>query len=63
MRAFPLGNGSFDYLGFHSGDQTMLSYGRDLFDFYYEKGVEPPRDMAEELHEKRLQHHREEKNT
>ncbi len=61
--AFPLADGSFDYLGFHSGDQTMLSYCRDLFDFYYEKGVEPPRDMAEELHEKRLQYHREEKNT
>jgi predicted transcriptional regulator len=61
--AFPLVDGSFDYLGFHSGDQAMLSYCRDLFDFYYEKGVEPPRDLAEELHEKRLQHHREEKNT
>ena len=35
----------------------------DLFDYYYEKGVELPRDMAEELHEKKLQYHREEKNT
>lgn len=61
--AFPLADGSFDYLGFHSGDQVMLSYCRDLFDFYYEKGVDPPRDLAEELHEKRLQYHREEKNT
>ena len=60
--AFPLVDGSFDYLGFHSGDQAMLSYCRDLFEFYYEKGVEPPMDMAEELHEKRLEYHREEKN-
>ena len=61
--AFPLLNGSFDYLGFHSGDQAMLRYCRDLFDVYYEKGVEPQRDLVEEQHEKRLQYHREEKNT
>ena len=56
--AFPLIDGSFDYLGFHSEDHAMLRYCQNLFDYYYEKGEEPPRDLAEEIYEKRLKHHR-----
>jgi len=59
--AFPLIDGSFDYLGFHSKDHVMLRYCQDLFDYYYDSGEEPPRDLVEEIYEKRLKHHRVEK--
>ena len=59
--AFPLGNGSFDYLGFYSGDQAMLRYCRDLFDFYYEKGDVPSGDLVYEQHEKRMGYYAEKK--
>lgn len=59
--AFPLGNGSFDYLGFYSGDQATLRYCRDLFDFYYEKGDVPPGELVHEQHEKRMRYHEEKK--
>ena len=56
--AFPLIDGSFDYLGFYSEDQVMLSYCQNLFDYYYENGEEPSRDSAEEIFDRRLKHHR-----
>jgi predicted transcriptional regulator len=61
--AFPLIDGSFDYLGFYSEDQVMLGYCLDLFDFYYENGKEPPRGIVEELYENRLKYHRNGKKT
>ena len=59
--AFPLADGSFDYLGFYSEDQSTLSYCRDLFDHYYDRGMEPSRELAEDLHERRVRYHRDEK--
>jgi predicted transcriptional regulator len=59
--AFPLNEGSFDYIGFTSDDQVMRKYCHDLFEFYWEKGKEPTREMVMEAHNKRMRLYREEK--
>ena len=57
--AFPLMDGSFDYLGFASGDETVLGFCRDLFEFFWGRGKEPSRERVEEAHERRRAYHRE----
>ena len=59
--AFPLGDGSFDYLGFASADQAVQGYFRDLFEFYWERGEEATRERVDEVHERRRAYHRERK--
>jgi predicted transcriptional regulator len=60
--AFPLGDGSFDYLGFSSTDQAMRRFCSDVFDFYFEKGETPTRESIEEYTEFRKGYHREREN-
>jgi predicted transcriptional regulator len=57
--AFPLSDGTFDYLGFSSEDQAALGYCRDLFGFYFERGEVPTKDKVYELRELRKKIHRE----
>lgn len=59
--SFPLADGTFDYLGFHSTDHSARRYCSDLFDYYSEKGERPTRQSVEEYHEKRKEYHRERK--
>ena len=59
--AFPLTNGGFDYLGFHSTGQSARRFCSDLFDYYSEKGERPSRQRVEEHHERRKAYHRERK--
>ena len=56
--AFPLVDGAFDYTGFTSRDPAMREYCQDLFDYYWERGEDPPRDGVEERHELRKTFHR-----
>lgn len=55
--AFPLADGSFDYLGFASNDEAMLGFCRDLFEFFWGSGEEPSREKVEEAHERRRAYH------
>ena len=62
LLAFPLVDGSFDYLGFSSKDPMMREYCLDLFDYYWERGEDPPREGVEEHHELRKAIHRSREN-
>ena len=51
--AFPLSDGSFDYLGFYSKDPSMRRFCRDLFDSCWEKGVPLTRERGMRVLERR----------
>jgi predicted transcriptional regulator len=55
--AFPLTGGDFDYLGFSSGEPKALDFCRDLFEFYWGRGVELRPEMVLEAHEKRMRYY------
>jgi len=57
--AFPLADGAFDYVGFHSMDEAPLRYCSDLFNHYFAGGETPSRQNIEEYHERRKAFHRE----
>lgn len=59
--AFPLMDGSFDYLGFASRDEAVLGFCRGLFEFFWGRGEVPSRERVEEVYEKRRVYHRERK--
>jgi len=59
--AFPLTSGDFDYLGFAAREPGALGFCRDLFEFYWGRGVEPRPEMILEAHEKRMRHYRDKK--
>ena len=51
--AFPLSDGSFDYLGFYSKEPSMRRFCRDLFDSCWEKGVPLTRERGMRVLERR----------
>jgi predicted transcriptional regulator len=59
--AFPLSDGSFDYLGFYSQDPSMRRFCRDLFDSYWEKGVPLTRERGMRVLELRKKYYQERK--
>jgi predicted transcriptional regulator len=59
--AFPLNEGSFDYIGFHSKEPSMLRFCRDLFDFYWEKGVPLTQERGMRVLELRKKYYQERK--
>lgn len=61
--AFPLADGTFDYIGFHTTDQTARGYCLDIFEHYSERGERPTLERVEEHHERRKAYHRDKKNT
>ena len=59
--AFPLSDGSFDYLGFYSKDPSMRRFCRDLFDSCWEKGVPLTRERGMRVLERRKEYYQERK--
>ena len=59
--AFPLSDGSFDYLGFYSKEPSMLKFCRDLFESYWEKGVPLTRERGMRVLELRKKYYQERK--
>jgi len=59
--AFPLSDGSFDYLGFYSKDPSMRRFCRDLFDSCWEKGVPLTRERGMRVLERRKKFYQERK--
>jgi len=45
--AFPLSEGSFDYLGFSSEDPAFHKYCMDVFEFYYERADPPDQERID----------------
>jgi predicted transcriptional regulator len=60
--AFPLSDGSFDYLGFYSKEPSILKFCRDLFDSYWETGVPLTRERGMRVLELRKKYYQERKN-
>jgi predicted transcriptional regulator len=59
--AFPSAKGGFDYLGFSSADESVLSYCRDVFDFFWERGEPLTRERGMKVLELRKRFYREKK--
>jgi predicted transcriptional regulator len=59
--AFPLSDGSFDYLGFYSKEPSMRRFCRDLFDSCWEKGVPLTRERGMRVLERRKKYYQERK--
>ncbi len=59
--AFPLSDGSFDYLGFYSKEPSMRRFCRDLFDSCWEKGVPLTRERGMRVLELRKKYYQERK--
>ena len=57
--AFPQGDGGFDYIGFYSKDPSVRGYCRDLFDFYWERGVPLTRERGMRVLERRKKYYQE----
>ncbi len=57
--AFPLVDGSFDYVGFATESPDGLSLCRDIFEHYWSQGSPPTQERVQESHETRMQHHKE----
>jgi predicted transcriptional regulator len=57
--AFPLIDGSFDYVGFATESPGGLSLCRDVFEHYWSQGSHPTQDRIQESHETRMKHHEE----
>lgn len=57
--AFPLSDGSFDYIGFYSKDPSMRRYCRDLFETCWENGVPLTRERGMRVLERRKKYYRE----
>jgi predicted transcriptional regulator len=56
--AFPILDGSFDYLGFTSTDAATRRLCMDVFNYYWERGHEPTKERAQETHFARRRFHR-----
>jgi predicted transcriptional regulator len=57
--AFPLSDGSFDYIGFYSKEPSMRRFCRDLFDSCWEKGVPLTRERGMRVLERRKKFYQE----
>jgi predicted transcriptional regulator len=57
--AFPLIDGSFDYVGFATESPDGLSLCRDIFEYYWSKGSSPTQDRVMDSHKTRIQYHKE----
>jgi len=57
--AFPLVEGSFDYVGFATESPDGLSLCREIFEHYWSKGSPPTQDRVQESHRTRMQHQKE----
>jgi hypothetical protein len=57
--AFPLVDGSFDYVGFATESPDGLSLCRDIFEYYWSQGSPPTQDRVQEAHKARMRHHEE----
>jgi len=57
--AFPLIDGSFDYVGFATESPDGLSLCRDIFEHYWSQGSPPTQDRVQESHKTRMQLHKE----
>ena len=57
--AFPLVDGSFDYVGFATESPNGLSLCRDIFEHYWSQGSPPTQDRVQESHKTRMKHHEE----
>jgi predicted transcriptional regulator len=61
--AFPLLDGSFDYVGFASTDEDTRTFCVDLFNYYWGMGLEPTREKVQDTYFARRSLHRAEKQT
>jgi predicted transcriptional regulator len=57
--AFPLIDGSFDYVGFATESPDGLSLCRDVFEHYWGLGTPPTQDRVQESHATRMKQHEE----
>jgi len=57
--AFPLVDGSFDYVGFATESPDGLSLCRDIFEHYWSQSSPPTQDRVQESHKTRMQRHKE----
>lgn len=57
--AFPLVDGSFDYVGFATESPEGLGLCRDIFEHYWSQGSLPTQDRVQESHKTRMRHHKE----
>jgi len=56
--AFPLIDGSFDYVGFATESPDDLSLCRDIFEYYWSQGSLPTQNRVQESYKTRMQHHK-----
>jgi hypothetical protein len=61
--AFPLLDGSFDYVGFASTDEDMRTFCLDLFNHYWGLGLEPTKEKVQETYFARRSLHRAQRQT
>jgi len=61
--AFPLLDGSFDYVGFASTDEDMRTFCLDLFNHYWTMGLEPTKERVQETYFARRSLHRAQRQT
>ena len=59
IAAFPLVDGSFDYVGFATESPDGLSLCRDIFEHYWSQTSPLTQDRVQESHKARMQHHKE----
>ena len=57
--AFPLIDGSFDYVGFATRTPDGLSLCRDIFEHFWSEGSPPTQDRVVDSYKTRIRHHKE----